>query len=94
MDKVAAYVDDWTLLVTFQEDDQVHADLRDMASTCYAGHPRAAEMATCRGRIDIYLVDPAAHVAAFDCLDTVLKWLKAQPAVISLDPETGEELWR
>ncbi len=94
MDKVAVYEDDWILLVTFQEDDQVHADLRDMAGDCYADHPRAAEMATCRCRIDIYL-DPgrAVHVAAFTFFDSAIKWLKVQPGIIVIDPETGEDLW-
>ena len=55
-------------------------------------HPRAAEMATCRRRVDVLVADPDVSVAAFDCLDTAREWLEAQPGVIVIHPDTGESL--
>jgi hypothetical protein len=92
IDQVAVYADGWIVLVNFQEDNLVAGDLRDMASRYYGEHPQAAEMARCRCRVDIYVSDPEVHVAAFDCLDTAREWLKAQPGVIAIDPETGEDV--
>jgi hypothetical protein len=92
VDQVAAYADDWMVEASFQEGDDVLADLRDMAADCYAQHPRAAEMATCRCRVDVWVFDPDVSVAAFDCLDTARECLKAQLGVIVIHPETGESL--
>jgi hypothetical protein len=92
IDEVAAYEDNWMVVVTFQEGDNVLADARDMAGDCYAEHPRAAEIATSRCRVDVWVDDPGVHVAAFDCLDTVREWLKAQPGVIVIHPDTGESV--
>ena len=92
IDQVAVFDDKWIVLVTFQENDAVFADLRDMAGHYYGEHPRTSEMATCRCRVDIHVLDPAVHVAAFDCLDTAREWLKSQPGVIAIDPESGEDV--
>jgi hypothetical protein len=91
-DRAAAYGDEWMVEVSAQEGDDVAADLKDMAGDCYAGHPRAAEIAACRRRVDVWVFDPAAHVTAFECLDGVREWLKAQPGVVVIHPDTGEPL--
>ncbi len=92
LDKVAAYADGWMVQISMHEGEDVLADCRDMAADCYAEHPRAAEMATCRCRIDVMVADPALSVAALDCLDTAREWLKAQPGVIAIHPDTGESV--
>ena len=73
-------------------DSALEAAYHAMAADAFADHPRAAEMGECRRRVEVLVADPAVSVAAFDCLDTAREWLKAQPGVIVIHPDTGESL--
>jgi hypothetical protein len=92
LDVVAAHAEDWMVRVYFNEGEDVQNDAQLQAADCYAGHPRAAEIAQCARLVQILVADPDCHVAAFDFLDTAREWLKAQPGVIALHPDTGEPL--
>jgi hypothetical protein len=85
---VAAFAKSWMIRVYLK--GGVLDEARDMAGDCFRNHPRAAEIATCDRLVDIMISDPHCTPAAFDCLDIACEWLKAQPRVIVLHPDTGE----
>jgi hypothetical protein len=87
---VAAFAENWMVRVYLKVG--VLGDAQQMADHCFRNHPQAAEIGTCDRLVDILVADPDCSVAAFDCLDTAREWLKGQPGVIVLHPDSGEPL--
>jgi hypothetical protein len=91
VDVVAVLADDWMVRVSLKIG--VREDARDVASAGFLrDHLRAAEIATCDRLVDLMVADPGVSGAACEALEAALAWLVAQPGVIAIHPDSGEQL--